>query len=114
MANTITLRSAFGKVKSVWFNQVKDKNGMYPPFVKEVRMNPNGESEMILSEKDLNDPDRAGFIPADMEILVEDGTTFNLDNILQSESQNIFFREDISAQDESNDENTSNVPFCLK
>lgn len=83
MANTITLRSAFGKVKSVWFNPVKDKNGMYPPFVKEVRMNPNGESEMILSEKDLNDPDRAGFIPADMEILVEDGTTFNLDNILE-------------------------------
>ena len=83
MANTITLRSAFGKVKSVWFNPVKDKNGMYPPFVKEVRMNPNGESEMILSEKDLNDPERAGFIPADMEILVEDGTTFNLDNILE-------------------------------
>ena len=83
MANTITLRSAFGKVKSVWFNPVKDKNGMYPPFVKEVRMNSNGESEMILSEKDLNDPDRAGFIPADMEILVEDGTTFNLDNILE-------------------------------
>jgi hypothetical protein len=83
MTNTITLRSAFGKVKSVWFNPVKDKNGMYPPFVKEVRMNPNGESEMILSEKDLNDPDRAGFIPADMEILVEDGTTFNLDNILE-------------------------------
>ena len=83
MANTITLRSAFGKVKSVWFNPVKDKNGMYPPFVKEVRMNPNGESEMILSEKDLNDPDRAGFIPADMEILVEYGTTFNLDNILE-------------------------------
>ena len=83
MANTITLRSAFGKVKSVWFNPVKDKNGMYPPFVKEVRMNPNGESEMILSEKDLNDPDRAGFIPANMEILVEDGTTFNLDNILE-------------------------------
>lgn len=83
MANTITLRSAFGKVKSVWFNPVKDKNGMYPPFVKEVRMNSNGESEMILSEKDLNDPGRAGFIPADMEILVEDGTTFNLDNILE-------------------------------
>lgn len=83
MANTITLRSAFGKVKSVWFNPVKDKNGMYPPFVKEVRMNSNGESEMILSEKDLNDPERASFIPADMEILVEDGTTFNLDNILE-------------------------------
>lgn len=83
MANTITLRSAFGKVKSVWFNPVKDKNGMYPPFVKEVRMNSNGESEMILSEKDLNDPERTGFIPADMEILVEDGTTFNLDNILE-------------------------------
>lgn len=83
MANTITLRSAFGKVKSVWFNPVKDKNGIYPPFVKEVRINPNGESEMILSEKDLNDPDRAGFIPVDMEILVEDGTTFNLDNILE-------------------------------
>lgn len=83
MANTITLRSAFGKVKSVWFNPVKDKNGMYPPFVKEVRMNSNGESEMILSEKDLNDPERAGFIPADMEILVEDGTTFNLNNILE-------------------------------
>ena len=83
MANTITLRSAFGKVKSVWFNPVKDKNGMYPPFVKEVRMNSNGESEMILSEKDLNDPERAGFIPADMDILVEDGTTVNLDNILE-------------------------------
>lgn len=83
MANIITLRGPYGKVKSVWFNPVKDKNGMYPSFVREVRRNANGESEMILSEKDLNDPERAGFIPADMEILVEDGTTFDLDNLLE-------------------------------
>lgn len=83
MANTVTLRSVYGKVKPCWFNPKKDKNGMYPPFVKEVRVLPSGETEMILSEKDLNDPERAGFIPADMEILVEDGTTFNLDNILE-------------------------------
>lgn len=78
----ITLRSAY-KTKTYYFTPCKNEQGMYPSFVKKVRVNANGDSEMILSERDLREGDPDTFIPEDLEIKVEDGTTFDLDNPLQ-------------------------------
>lgn len=80
-SNIITLRSVYGKVKTYYFNPLRGKNGMYPPFVKRVRVSADGrDTEMILSEAELNSPDRDYFIPEDLEIVVTDGTTFNLND----------------------------------
>lgn len=80
MANLITLRSVYGKVKKYYFSPLRMKNGLYPSFVKKVRMNPDGHTEMILSEAEMNSPERDYFIPEDLVIYVEDGKTFDLDN----------------------------------
>jgi hypothetical protein len=82
MNNSITLRSAF-KVKEYHFMPCKQANGLNLPFVKPVRIMPNGASEMILSEAERNDPNSQYFIPEDEDIVVRDGTTFNLDNPLE-------------------------------
>ncbi len=78
--NVITLRSVYGKMKSYIFTPLKEKNGMFPHFVKKTRVNINGDTEMILSEAELNNPDKDSYIPDNLMIEVEDGTTFNLDN----------------------------------
>lgn len=75
----ITLRSPY-KVKEYHFQPLKGANGMNLPFVKKVRYDHNGNSEMILSEAERNDPKSAYFIPEDMDIVVTEGTTFDLDN----------------------------------
>jgi hypothetical protein len=75
----ITLRSPY-KVKEYHFQPLKGANGMNLPFVKKVRYDHNGNSEMILSEAERNDPDSIYFIPEDMDIVVTEGTTFDLDN----------------------------------
>ena len=53
------------------------KTGNWPSCVKRVDSNGN----MILSEKELNDPNRDYFIREDAVINVVDGMTFDLDNI---------------------------------
>ena len=84
-SNIITLRSVYGKVKTYYFNPLRGKNGMYPPFVKRVRVSADGrDTEMILSEAELNSPDRDYFIPEDLEIVVTDGTTYNLNDKYQA------------------------------
>lgn len=75
----ITLRSPY-KVKEYHFQPLKGANGMNLPFVKKVRYDHNGNSEMILSEAERNDPNSAYFIPEDLDIVVTEGTTFDLDN----------------------------------
>jgi len=75
----ITLRSPY-KVKEYHFQPLKGANGMNLPFVKKVRYDHNGNSEMILSEAERNSPERDYFIPEDMDIVVTEGTTFDLDN----------------------------------
>lgn len=82
--NTITLRSVYGKVKTYYFSPLRGKNGLFPPFVKKVRTNANGDTEMILSESELNSKERDYFIPEDLEITVVDGTTFNLNDPYQA------------------------------
>ena len=75
----ITLRSPY-KIKEYHFQPLKGKNGMNLPFVKKVRYDHNGNSEMILSEAERNDPDSQYFIPEDLDIVVTEGTEFDLDN----------------------------------
>lgn len=83
-SNIITLRSVYGKVKTYYFNPIRGKNGTYPPFVKRVRVSADGrDTEMILSEQELNSDQRDFFIPEDLEIIVTDGTTFDLSNQYQ-------------------------------
>jgi hypothetical protein len=53
------------------------KTGNWPDCVKRVDSNGN----MILSEKELNDPNREYFIREDAVINVVDGMTFDLDNV---------------------------------
>ena len=83
-SNIITLRSVYGKVKTYYFNPMRGKNGTYPPFVKRVRVSADcRDTEMILSEQELNSDQRDFFIPEDLEIIVTDGTTFDLSNQYQ-------------------------------
>lgn len=79
----ITIRSAYGKLKEYHFQPCKQRNGLNQPFVRKVRYNADGSSEMILSEADMRDPESAYFIPEDMDIVVTDGTTFDLSDPLQ-------------------------------
>ncbi len=75
----ITLRTAY-KLKEYHFQPLRQLNGLRHPFVKPVRYNSNGDVEMILSEAERNDPDSIYFIPEDADIVVTEGTTFNLAN----------------------------------
>ena len=77
---TITLRNVYGREKKYYLQPSKQKNGTNFPFVKKVRFNENGDSEMILSPNELNDPMRDYFIPEDMLIEVYGGKQFDLDN----------------------------------
>ena len=79
----ITIRSAYGKLKEYHFQPCKQRNGLNQPFVRKVRYNVDGSSEMILSEADMRDPESAYFIPEDMDIVVTDGTTFDFSDPLQ-------------------------------
>lgn len=79
----ITLRSVFGKMKEYHFQPGKQKNGARFPWVKPVRYDAQGNSEMILSQDEMNDPNRDYFIAEDEDIVVTDGTTFDLSDPLQ-------------------------------
>lgn len=84
--NIITLRNVYGKEKAAcWLNPLKQDNGLNFPFVKRVRTvdGGSGETEMILSNEELNNPDSVYFIPEDMTIEIFDGKTFDLDNPLE-------------------------------
>ena len=78
ISNKIVLRNVRGKVNLIKIEPCKDPNtGNYPDCVK--RVNSNGD--MILSEKELNDPNRIYFIREDQVFDIVDGTTFDLDKI---------------------------------
>ena len=61
----ITIRNVYGKVKEVHFQPCRQENGTPWPFVKPVRYDSNGNSELILSDKERNDPNNKYFIPED-------------------------------------------------
>ena len=73
----ITLRTPY-KLKEYHFTPMPDKNGLRKPFVKEVRADADGTTHMILSEEERNDPNSKYFLPEDMDIVITEGTTFNL------------------------------------
>lgn len=78
ISNKIVLRNVRGKVNLIKIQPCPDPNtGNYPSCVK--RVNSNGD--MILSEKELNDPLRPYFIREDQVFDIVDGTTFDLDNV---------------------------------
>lgn len=76
----ITLRNVYGREKKYFLQPCKAKNGTNLPFVKKVRYNENGDSEMILSPQEMNDPNRDYFLPEDILIEVYGGRTFDLDD----------------------------------
>lgn len=78
----ITIRSVY-KVKEYHFQPTKQKNGLNWPWVKPTRMGLDGRSEMVLSDAERNDPNHVYFIPEDLDVVVTDGTTFNLADPLQ-------------------------------
>lgn len=84
--NVITLRNVYGKEKApCWLNPLKQDNGLNFPFVKRVRTvdGGSGETEMILSNEEMNNPESVYFIPEDMLIEIYDGKTFDLNNPLE-------------------------------
>lgn len=79
----ITLRNVYGRDKRYFLQPSKQKNGTNFPFVKKVRHNEYGDSEMILGPDEMNDPNRDYFIPEDMLIEIYSGKTFDLDDPLE-------------------------------
>ncbi len=74
----VTLKNVYGREKKYFLQPCKQKNGINLPFVKKVRYDANGRSEMILSPDEANDPNRDYFIPEDMLIEIYGGKTFDL------------------------------------
>lgn len=85
MNNIVTLRNVYGKEKAHCFiNPLKQANGLNYPFVKRVRqVDSTGDTEMILSEAEINNPESEFYIKEDERIEIYDGKTFNLDNQLE-------------------------------
>ena len=84
MSNIITLERVYSVAKAdCILNPMKQSNGHNFPFVKRVRRVSDLQTEMILSEKELNNPSSNFFIAEDHEITINHGTTFDLDDEYQ-------------------------------
>lgn len=79
LSNKIILRSVRGKVgNKILIQPCKDpKTGKYADCVKRVDSN----GDMLLSEKELSDPNKNYFIKETDVFTVVDGTTFDLDDV---------------------------------
>ena len=80
--NIITLRSAY-KVKEYHIQPCKQPNGLNLPFVKKVRYDSEGNSEMILTDAERNDPKSAYFIPEDEDIVYGSGTAESVEQMIE-------------------------------
>ncbi len=82
MSNEIILRSAYGKVNQTYFIQPcpNPKTGKLPACVKTVDSN----GDMILSEEDVRKMSKgeAHFIAANQVFEIVDGTSFDLDDVI--------------------------------
>lgn len=78
----ITLRTVY-KVKEYHLQPTKQPNGLNWDFVKPTKVDHDGQSYMDLSEAEKNDPNSKYFIPEDADIVVTEGTTFDLSDPLQ-------------------------------
>lgn len=106
LSNKIVLRSVRGKVGIVIKMQpsIDPSTGSYPDCVKRVDSNGN----MVLSEKELNDPNRVYFIREDAVIDVTDGMVFDLDKVgdrfkWEAIKNNPFIAPDYYAKDAKGD-----------
>lgn len=80
LSNIIVLRSVWGKANQNYVLQPqRDKYGQLPKCVRRV----NAQGDMILSEKD-REGSLEGLIPEDEQIVVHDGTVFDLNNERQA------------------------------
>ena len=82
-SNIVVLRSVFGKVGQKYYIQPqKDKNGRYPSCVKRV----DSQGDIILTQEELTKESRgeAAYIKEDQLFVIEDGKTFNLDDIYEA------------------------------
>ena len=87
MNNEIILRSAYGKVNQTYFIQPcpNPRTGRYPDCVRLVRGDANkGATEMVLSEDDITKMSNgeAHYIAADHVFEIVDGTSFDLDDVI--------------------------------
>ena len=82
MRNEIILRSVYGKVNQIYYIQPcpNPRTGRLPDCVKPVDSN----GDMILSEKDIADMSQGikYFVPADKVFQIVDGTSYNLDDLI--------------------------------
>ena len=81
-SNIVVLRSVFGKVGQKYYIQPqKDARGRYPDCVRRV----NSEGDIILTPEELEKESKglAAYIPIDRLFVIEDGKTFNLDDVYE-------------------------------
>lgn len=90
----ITIRSVY-KVKEYHFQPTKQPNGLNWPWVKQTRIGLDGRSEMVLSDAERNNPDSQYFIPEDLDVVVVDGTTFDLSDKRQANIWNAIKNHDL-------------------
>ncbi len=79
----ITLRNVYGKMKEVHIQPCRQQNGARFPWVKPVRYDSMGNSELIMSDEERNSEESRYFLAEDEDIVIIDGTTFNLNDPLQ-------------------------------
>lgn len=81
-SNIVVLRSVFGKVGQKYYIQPqRDSRGRYPDCVRRV----NSEGDIILTPEELEKESKglAAYIPIDKLFIIEDGKTFNLDDVYE-------------------------------
>lgn len=82
-SNIVVLRSVFGKVGQKYYIQPqRDKTGRFPKCVK--RVDANGDIILTREELEAEANGTAAFIPETQTFVVEDGKTYNLDNIYEA------------------------------
>lgn len=84
-SNVVVLRSVFGKVGQKYFIQPqKDARGRYPECVKRV----NSQGDIILTPEEIENEANgtAAYIPETKLFIIEDGHTFNLDDVYENAS----------------------------
>lgn len=79
-SNIVVLRSVFGKVGQKYYIQPqKDSRGKYAGCVR--RVNSQGDRIMTDGEVKLENNGLAAYIPENALFIIEDGKTFNLDDV---------------------------------
>ncbi len=82
-SNIVVLRSVFGKVGQKYYIQPqKDARGRYADCVRRV----NSEGDIILTAEEIEKESKglAAYIPVDKLFVIEDGKTFNLDDVYEA------------------------------